>query len=149
MITKLGKENLEKEIKSLQKELERTYRQRNEAAAEGDLKENSAYIFMGERATVLSSQISEAIDDLKQAVVQSAPTQSDVISFGHQVSLCFEEDQRKMTITLVGKNDARLKSDWISIKSPIGEALLGKKKSDKVQVNGQTVTITDISIGEI
>jgi len=149
MITKLGKENLEKEIKSLQKELERTYKQRNEAAAEGDLKENSAYIFMGERATVLSSQISEAIDDLKQAVVQSAPTQSDVISFGHQVSLCFEEDQRKMTITLVGKNDARLKSDWISIKSPIGEALLGKKKSDKVQVNGQTVTITDISIGEI
>ena len=149
MITKLGKENLEKEIKSLQKELERTYKQRNEAAAEGDLKENSAYIFMGERATVLNSQISEAIDDLKQAVVQSAPTQSDVISFGHQVSLCFEEDQRKMTITLVGKNDARLKSDWISIKSPIGEALLGKKKSDQVSVNGQTVTITDISIGEI
>jgi len=149
MITKLGKENLEKEIKSLQKELERTYKQRNEAAAEGDLKENSAYIFMGERATVLSSQISEAIDDLKQAVVQSAPTQTDIISFGHKVSLCFEEDQRSMIITLVGKNDARLKADWISIKSPIGEALLGKKKSDKVVVNGQTVTITDISIGEI
>jgi transcription elongation GreA/GreB family factor len=149
MITKLGKENLEKEIKSLQKELERTYKQRNEAAAEGDLKENSAYIFMGERATVLNSQISEAIDDLKQAVIQSAPTQSDVISFGHQVSLCFEEDKKQMTITLVGKNDARLKTDWISINSPIGEALVGKKKLDKVSVNGQTVTITDISIGEI
>ena len=104
---------------------------------------------MGERATVLSSQIFEAIDDLKQAVVQSAPTQSDVISFGHKVSICFEEDQRNMTITLVGKNDARLKPDWISIQSPIGEALLGKKKSDKVSVNGQTVTIVDISIGEI
>ncbi|MDD2482767.1 MAG: GreA/GreB family elongation factor [Candidatus Shapirobacteria bacterium] len=149
MITKLGKENLEKEIKSLQKELERTYKQRNEAAAEGDLKENSAYIFMGERATVLNSQISEAIDDLKQAVIQSAPTQSDVISFGHQVSICFEEDQRTMVITLVGKNDARLKPDWISIKSPIGEALIGKKKFDKVSVNDQIITITDISIGEI
>lgn len=149
MITKLGKENLEKEIKSLQKELERTYKQRNEAAAEGDLKENSAYIFMGERAIVLNSQISEAIDDLKQAVIQTAPTQCNVISFGHQVSLCFEEDQRTMTITLVGKNDARLKSDWISIKSPIGEALLGKKKLDKISINGQEITITDISIGEI
>lgn len=149
MITKLGKENLEKEIKSLQKELERTYKQRNEAAAEGDLKENSAYIFMGERATVLNSQISEAIDDLKQAVIQTAPTQCDVISFGHQVSLCFEEDQRNMIITLVGKNDARLKTDWISVNSPIGEALLGKKKSDKITVNGQTVTIINISIGEI
>ena len=149
MITKLGKENLEKEINSLQKELERTYKQRNEAAAEGDLKENSAYIFMGERATVLSSQISEAIDDLKGAVVQTAPTQSEIISFGHQVSLRFEEDKRNMTITLVGKNDARLKPDWISIQSPIGEALLGKKKLDKVLVNDQTVTIIDISIGEI
>jgi transcription elongation GreA/GreB family factor len=104
---------------------------------------------MGERATVLSSQISEAIDDLKGAVVQTAPTQSEIISFGHQVSLRFEEDKRNMTITLVGKNDARLKPDWISIQSPIGEALLGKKKLDKVLVNDQTVTIIDISIGEI
>lgn len=149
MITKLGKQNLEQQIKNLQKELERTYKQRNEAAAEGDLKENSAYIFMGERAGVLSTQISEAIDDLKSSVIQEAPSHCDIISFGHQVSLVFEEDQRNMTITLVGKNDARLKPDWISIKSPIGEAILGKKKSDKVLVNGQIVTIRDISIGEI
>lgn len=149
MITKLGKENLEKQIKELQKELDRTYKQRNEAAAEGDLKENSAYIFMGERATVLSSQISEALDDLKQSVVQSAPTQCEIISFGHKVTVFFEDDKRNLTITLVGKNDARLKPDWISIQSPIGEALVGKKKSDKVSVNGQTVTIIDISVGEI
>ena len=149
MITKLGKQNLEQEIKNLQKELERTYKQRNEAAAEGDLKENSAYIFMGERATVLSSQISEAIDDLKQAIIQEAPIQCDTICFGHKVSIIFEEDQRNMILTLVGKNDARLKPDWISVKSPIGEALLNKKKGDKVLVNGQTVTIVDISIGEI
>ena len=149
MITKLGKENLEKQIKELQKELDRTYKQRNEAAAEGDLKENSAYIFMGERATVLSSQISEALDDLKQSVIQSAPTQCEIISFGHKVSIIFEEDKRNLIITLVGKNDARLKPDWISIQSPIGQALLGKKKSDKVEVNGQKITIIDISVGEI
>ena len=149
MITKLGKQNLEKQIKDLQIELDRTYKLRNEAAAEGDLKENSAYIFMGERAVVLNSQISEAIDDLKQAVVQPAPTQCDQICFGHKVSLLFEEDKRNLTITLVGKNDARLKPNWISIQSPIGEALLGKKKSDKVVVNGNTVAIINISVGEI
>lgn len=149
MITKLGKENLEKHIKELKDELERTYKLRNEAAAEGDLRENSAYIFMGERANVLSSQIEEAVDDLKQAVVQSAPTQCDQICFGHQVSLLFEEDKRNLTVTLVGKNDARLQPNWISIQSPIGEALLGKKKSDKVTVNGNTVVILDISVGEI
>jgi transcription elongation GreA/GreB family factor len=81
--------------------------------------------------------------------VQLAPTHCDFISFGHKVSVFFEEDKREMIITLVGKNDARLKPDWISINSPIGEALLGKKKLDKVNVNGQSVIITDISIGEI
>lgn len=149
MITQFGLQNLEKQIKDLQKELDRTYKQRNEAAAEGDLKENSAYIFMGERAGVLQSQIEEAMANLKEAVIQSAPTQCEIISFGHKVSVFFEEDKRNLTITLVGKNDSRLKSDWVSIESPIGSALLGKKKSDRVSVNGQTVTILDISIGEI
>jgi transcription elongation GreA/GreB family factor len=149
MITKLGKQNLEESIKKLQKELERTYKQRNEAAAEGDLKENSAYIFMGERAMVLQSQIDEALNDLKTVVVQLAPIQSKTISFGHKVSIFFNEDKKEMTITLVGKNDAHLKPSWISIKSPIGEALLGKKKSDQILVNDQTITITDISVGEI
>lgn len=149
MITKLGKQNLEKQIKDLQKELERTYEERNNAAAEGDLKENSAYIFMGERAGVIQSQIDEAIADLKEAVIQLAPTQCETISFGHQVSVFFEEDKRNLTITLVGKNDARLKPNWISIQSPIGEALIGKKKSDKVMINNQILTVVDISIGEI
>jgi transcription elongation factor GreA len=149
MITKLGKQNLEKQIKDLKKELERTYKQRNEAAAEGDLKENSAYIFMGERAGVLQSQIDEAMDDLKISVIQEAPNQCNTICFGHLVSVLFEEDQRNLTLTLVGKNDARLKEGWISIESPIGQALLGKKKSDKVLVNGQTVAVIDITIGEI
>jgi transcription elongation GreA/GreB family factor len=149
MITKFGKQTLEQDIKKLKKELERTYKQRNEAAAEGDLKENSAYIFMGERANVLQSQIAEAEADLKIATIQEIPTQCNIVSFGHQVSLRFEENKRDMVITLVGKNDARLKPDWISIESPIGEALLGKKKLNQVQVNGQTVTITNISVGEI
>ena len=149
MITKLGKQNLEKQLKDLQKELERTYEERQLAAAEGDLSENSTYIFMGERAGVLQSQIDEALEDLKQAVVQVAPTQCETISFGHEVSVLFEEDKRNLIITLVGKNDSGLKSNWISIQSPIGEALLGKKKSDKISVNGQTVVVIDISIGEI
>lgn len=149
MITKLGKQKLEEQIAELQLELERTYKQRNEAAAEGDLKENSAYIFMGERATVLNSQISEALDDLKMSVVQSAPSQINTICFGHKVCVRFENDQRELTITLVGKNDARLQTEWISCESPIGIALLGKSKSDKVLVNDQPVTILEVSIGEI
>ena len=149
MITKIGKEKLEKYIQELKLELERTYDERSKAAAEGDLKENSAYIFMGERAQVLNSQISEAQDDLNMAVIQTAPQHTKTIEFGHQVKVYFEQDKRELTITLVGKNDARLKPDWISFQSPIGQALFGKKKSDQVLVNDQLITIVEISIGEI
>lgn len=149
MITKVGKEKLEKDIANLKVELERTYEERSKAAAEGDLKENSAYIFMGERAQVLNSQISEAQDDLNMAIVQTAPLHTNFVEFGHQVKVFFEQDKRELTITLVGKNDARLKPDWISFQSPIGQALLGKKKSDQVLVNEQTITVIEISVGEI
>lgn len=58
MITRLGLVLLEQEIKNLKKQLADTIQKRQEAAAEGDLKENSAYIFQGERAQVLRAQIS-------------------------------------------------------------------------------------------
>jgi transcription elongation GreA/GreB family factor len=149
MITKFGKQQLEKQITDLKEELRHTFEERNKAASEGDLKENSAYIFYGEHALVLSTQIDQAVADLKQSVIQEAPTQVEVITFGHRVTLLFETDHREMTITLVGKNDARLKPDWISCDSPLGLALLNKHKSDQVMVNNQPVSILDISIGDI
>lgn len=127
MITKLGKDKLEKYIKELRGELTRTVEERAKAAYEGDLKENSAYIFLGERAEVLRSQIVEAEQDLKKAVVQDISVDISSVNFGHCVTVRFESDKREVTITLVGKNDARLKPGWISVESPLGIALKGKK----------------------
>ncbi|MFA4827402.1 MAG: GreA/GreB family elongation factor [Candidatus Shapirobacteria bacterium] len=149
MITKQGKLQLEKDLQALRDELRRTVEERSKAAAEGDLKENSAYIFLGERAEVLRSQISEAEADLKKAVVQPISSDTNTVCFGHSVSLRFESDGRNMTIALVGKNDARLKPGWISVESPLGLAIIGKKKGDEVMVNGQLVTIFGISAGNI
>jgi len=149
MITKLGKEKLEAEIAELKEELNRTFEERNKAAAEGDLSENSAYIFYGERALVLSTQIDQAVSDLKGAKVAEVPTQNEIVSFGHKVKILFENDEREMVITLVSENDARLKPNWISCESPLGMALLNKRKLDKVLVNEQMVTILEISAGEI
>ena len=149
MITKLGKLQLENQIKELRRELTRTVEERAKAAYEGDLKENSAYIFLGERAEVLRSQIVEAEEDLKKAVIQPIFSDTNTISFGHCVSLRFESDKREITITLVGKNDARLKPGWISVESPLGIALKGKKKMDQVTVNDQLVTILDITAGDL
>lgn len=149
MITKLGKEKLEERLAQLKEELRLTYQKRQEAAAEGDLKENSAYIFAGEQANVLNSQIDEISTDLKTSVVQTSPDHVDFICFGHLITLRFSADNREMVITLVGKNDARLQPGWISIESPLGQAIINKKKGDKAVVNDQSVEILDIKIGNI
>lgn len=149
MITKLGKQKLEEHLQKLQDELNRTCEDRGKAAEEGDLKENSAYIFLGERALVLYSQIDQVKADLKASVVQPVPTQAETIVFGSRVKIRFDSDNRQMDITLVGKNDSNLKPGWISCESPLGLALLNKHQSDQVLVNEQPITILEISIGEI
>lgn len=149
MITKLGKERLKEQLEKLQEELSQTCEQRGIAAEGGDLKENSAYIYLGEKALVLYSQIDQVKADLRESVVQPAPTQNDTVEFGSRLKIKFESDNRDMDIVLVGKNDAHLKPEWISCDSPLGLALLGKHKSDQVSVNNQPVTIFDISIGDI
>jgi transcription elongation factor GreA len=149
MITKFGKQKLEERFRQLNEEYNRTLEDRGKAAEEGDLKENSAYIFLGERAQVLSSQIAEIKEDLEKSKVQSTPTQTDTVVFGSKIKIKFESDGREMEITLVGKNDSSLKPNWISCDSPLGIALMNQTKNSQVLVNDQPVTILDISIGEI
>lgn len=149
MITKLGKQKLEEHLQKLQDELNRTCEDRGKAAEEGDLKENSAYIFLGERALVLYSQIDQVKADLHKVIIESAPTQTETIVFGSKVKIKFESDGRELEITLVGKNDSNLCPGWISCESPLGIALMNQTKGTKVSVNDQPVSILDISIGEI
>lgn len=148
MITKIGRVKLVKQLDDLKQQLQQTIQKRKEAAAEGDLKENSAYIFQSERADVLRSQIAQLEQDLSEAEIQTAPTDTKTIAFGHRVSVKYSSGI-DMTFTLVGKNDAQHKDDWISVDSPIGIALLGKKKGDSFDLNDQTVTIVDVAIGQI
>lgn len=149
LITKLGKSKLEARLGELKEELRLTYIKRREAAEEGDLKENSAYIYAGQKADLLNSQIEEAAQDLANLKIIESPGQNRSIEFGHRVVVVFEEDGREMGFTLVGKHDARLKEGWIYYQSPIGEALLGKKAGEKVEVNGQTIRIVSIEAGDI
>jgi len=149
LITALGKQKLEEKIKQLNQELDRTSQDKGDAATEGDLKENSAYIFLGERADVLRTQIQELTADLKESEIAPKPSQTGTICFGHQVTVNFQADGRQMIFTLVGKNDSPLRDNWLSVDSPVGIALIGKHRGDQVQVNGQMVTIQHISLVDI
>jgi transcription elongation factor GreA len=148
-ITSPGLSRLQENLKSLKDELIRTFDERSAAAAEGDLKENSAYIFMTERAQVLQTQIEETSKSIKEAQIIPVPTQTSTVALGHLIKVKFTSDNRELTITLVGKHDNALRPGWISGDSPLGLAILDKKAGDLVSVNGQSVEIVSIAIGDI
>jgi transcription elongation factor GreA len=148
-ITSLGLTRLKDNLKNHKSELVRTFDERSAAAAEGDLKENSAYIFMTERAHVLESQIQEASAKIKDAVIIKKPSQTSKVELGHLVKILFKNDNRELTLTLVGKDDNAIKPGWISADSPLGLAIIGKSVSDNIVVNDQPVQILEITQGDI
>ena len=148
-ITSLGLIRLKENLKNYKEELVRTFDERSAAAAEGDLKENSAYIFMTERAHVLQSQIDEASAKIKDAVIIKKPAQTDKVELGHKVKVVFQSDHRELVLTLVGKDDNAVKPGWISGDSPLGIAILGMSAGDSVIVNENMVKILEITQGDI
>lgn len=148
MITKIGKAKLEAQLKELKKKLEHTLIERRRAAEEGDLKENSAYIFQTTQAEVLKNQIDEIAHTLATGKVTGGPEQIEVIEPGHGVSIKYD-DGKEIKVIIVGKLDSGIKPGWISYESPLALAVIGKKKGDKFEVNGRTGTIGEIEIVDL
>jgi len=149
MITKFGKEKLEEKLAKLKKELEEVSQSRGAAASAGDLKENSAYISLTEKARFLYSQIDDLNLDLKKAVVQGKPSQADFICFGHQVKVLYENSRDEKELLLVGSSETQFFPNGVSCETPIAQALMGKKAGETALVNNQPVKILEIKIGEI
>ena len=61
--------------------------------------------------------------------------QSDVVGLFRNVELTNMATNAHMTYTIVNPHEANLKEEKISIKSPIAEALLGKKEGQEVEVH--------------
>jgi transcription elongation factor GreA len=59
----------------------------------------------------------------------------DTITFGATVTLVDEDTDEKKAWQIVGETEADAKAGRISITSPLGKALIGKKKGASVEVN--------------
>jgi transcription elongation factor GreA len=149
MITKIGKQKLEENLEKLRQELEKVGKKRGGAAADGDLKENSAYIFLTEKARFIYSQIEETMLALKKAVIQKKPEHTDFVCFGHQVKVLYENSQDEKEFILVGSSETQFFPNGVSCETPVARALMGKKAGETVLVNNQPVKILSISIAEI
>ena len=107
-----------------------------EARGHGDLKENAEYHAAKEEQAKLEGRVIEINDLIARANVidVTALEKNDNVIFGSTVYLLNLETNEKNIYKIVGKDEADMKKNYIYFRSPIGKALIGKKKKDLVTV---------------
>lgn len=130
--TKDGYKKLKAELSELQSTQRPAAVDRlQKARAMGDLSENSEYTAAKEELAFVEGRIKEIEELMKRAeIVESQSTPG--ISIGVDVTV--ERDGREETYSIVGEFEADPMQKKLSATSPIGQALLGKKEGDMVEV---------------
>jgi transcription elongation factor GreA len=105
------------------------------ARAHGDLSENAEYHAAKERQSHVEATIADIEDQLSRAMVIDPTTLSgDKVVFGATVTL-IDEEAKKVKYQLVGQVEADAKDGRISFNSPLGRALIGRRKGEEVEVS--------------
>jgi len=136
-MTPEGHTRLEEELKRLRSE-ERpaVIRAIAEAREHGDLSENAEYHAARERQSFIEGRLAELEDILSRIEVIEPSNQSgDVVRFGATVMLADEDTEAESTFYLVGSYEADAGAGRLSVTSPLGRALIGKRLGDVVEVN--------------
>jgi transcription elongation factor GreA len=135
LLTPDGLRKLEEELEFLKTVKRKEVAERIKQAKEfGDLTENSEYEDAKNEQTFMEGRLLTVEAMLRSAkVIDNHDVRSDVVTVGATVRL-EDEAGEELTYTIVGSPEADPLHDRISNESPVGNALLGKRK-------GQTVTV--------
>lgn len=104
-----------------------------EARDLGDLAENSEYHEAKERQSFMYGRAQDLKYKIKNAKIIEDCAKGNEISVGCSVVL--KNDQKEMKFELVGSEESDPLNGKISVDSPIGKAVMGKKSGEKVTVN--------------
>ncbi|MFT5156202.1 MAG: transcription elongation factor GreA [Bacteroidia bacterium] len=135
-LSKQGYENLKKQIEHLKRvERPKISQQIGEARDKGDLSENAEYDAAKEAQGLMELKISKLVDSLANSRILD-PTTMDLSKVGilSKVRLMNKKVNKEVTFTIVAEKEADLKTGKISIKSPIGQGLMGKKVGELAEV---------------
>ncbi len=109
-----------------------------EAREQGDLSENAEYDAAKDEQRDIEARIEELEKILKNAeVVVEDEVDINAISIGCKVKILDMEFDEELEYKIVGSTEANSLKGKISNESPVGGALIGKKKGDVVQVETQ------------
>ena len=105
-----------------------------EARAQGDLSENFEYYAAKKDKNANESRIRYLERMLKNARVISDSSKSDEAGINNWVTVYFEEDDAEETYKLVTSIRGNSLKNLVSIESPIGKAIRGRRVGDRVLV---------------
>ncbi len=106
-----------------------------EARAHGDLSENAEYDTAKTEQEHLEMRIMKLEEMLSRVKIISAEDMpNDKIYILHNVKLKDLKTKEVFSYKLVSPEEADLEQDKISVSSPIGKALLGRKKNDELEI---------------
>ena len=109
-----------------------------EAREQGDLSENAEYDAAKDEQRDIEARIEELAKILKNAeVIDEDEVDINTISIGCKVLILDMEYDEDLEYKIVGSQEASSLKGKISNDSPVGSALIGKKKGDVVQVETQ------------
>lgn len=107
-----------------------------EARSYGDISENSEYDAAREEEAILEQEIITIENTLRNAkIIGKSKVDTSIINVGAMVVVRDLDFNQDFTFTLTGSYDSDPTKGLISNESPIGKALIGKKKGDKVTVD--------------
>jgi transcription elongation factor GreA len=141
-LTQIGHEKLQKEYEELTTTGRREVADMIKTAKEfGDLSENSEYADAKDRQAFIEGRIAELEHILKNAtIIENAGLSCDSVNVGCTVNVELEDGE--MEYKIVGSYEADPEKGYISNESPIGQALLGKKVGEEIEVTVPAGTMT-------
>ena len=145
-LTAEGLTKLETELQHLiTNERPRVAARIHDAKQDGDISENAEYEDAKQEQSFLEGRIATLEGQLKNAQV-IAGNNGDKVGIGSKVVI--KGDEGEETFTIVGSAEASPREGRISNESPVGQALMNKKKGDKVNVQtpGGASAYTVVSI---
>lgn len=141
-LTREGRDELQKEFEVLTEQRRpRAVQRLAETRVIGDMEENSDYSQAKQDLSFIDGRIAELEEVLGRAkIVSKSRSSSNQVGLGCKVTV--KAGKEEQVFYLVGEWEADPAEKKISHESPLGRALMGKKKGDKVEVEAPAGKIT-------
>ena len=156
ILTPEGYEKLKQEIEYLSNDKRREVADRIRTAREfGDIAENAEYDDAKNEQALLEHRIATLEERLRNArVISKKDVAKDVVSIGSKVKLRDIAAKQTVEYRIVGSAEANPAENKLSNESPVGKALLGNKRGDKVSVTlpsgkARELKITKIDVAKV